>query len=127
MLFNSTGFILFFLPISLVLYFLVPGKMRNGVLLAESFVFYAWGAFRYLPPLLILILADYLIARMLGTTKNGQTAKKCLLTLSIILNIGLLAVFKYGSYLTELIEQIGNGRLEFPDIIPLGASYYTFK
>ena len=127
MLFNSTGFILFFLPISLVLYFLVPGKMRNGVLLAESFVFYAWGAFRYLPPLLILILADYLIARMLGSTKNGQTAKKCLLTLSIILNIGLLAVFKYGSYLTELIEQIGNGRLEFPDIIPLGASYYTFK
>ena len=127
MLFNSTSFILIFLPISLVLYFLVPGKLKNAALLAESLFFYAWGALRYLPLLLILVLADYLIARLVGSSKSRQTTKKTFLILGIVLNIGLLAAFKYGSYLSELIGRIGSGRLTFPDIVPLGVSYYTFK
>ena len=125
--FNSTGFLLFFLPISLLLYFLVPGKLKNGVLLAESLFFYAWGALRYLPLLLILVPADYLIARLVGSSKSGQTTKKAFLILGIVLNIALLAAFKYGSYLSGLIDRLGSGRLSFPDIVPLGVSYYTFK
>ena len=127
MQFNSTSFILFFLPISFVLYFIVPGKLKNGVLLAESLFFYAWGALRFLPLLLILVPADYLIARLIDAPKSGQRAKKALLIVGIVLNIGLLAAFKYGSYLSELLRRIGSGQLAFPDMVPLGLSYYTFK
>ena len=127
MLFNSATFILFFLPISLVLYFLVPGKIKNGVLLAESLVFYSYGALKYLPLLIILVLADYVFGRILGSSNSGSIRKRTILIIGIMINIGLLLAFKYGSYLSDLIDRIGNGRIELPDVIPLGISYFTFK
>lgn len=126
MLFNSATFILFFLPISLVLYFLAPGKIKNGVLLAESLVFYSYGALKYLPLLILLVLADYVFGRILGSSSSGKKKKTILIT-GILINIGLLLVFKYGSYLSDLIDRIGNGQIELLDVLPLGVSYFTFK
>ncbi len=130
MLFNSTVFLLFFLPISLVLYFLVPDKMRNGVLLAESLVFYSYGALKYLPLLLIIVAVDYILAGFLGTiddSDKGIIKKRVILVSGIVINAALIVFFKYGVYLSYLFDRIGNGRIELSDIIPLGVSYYTFK
>ncbi len=127
MIFNSAAFILFFLPAALLLYFLVPGKMKNGVLLAESLVFYSYGALKYLPLLLILVLIDYGCGRLIAPADGRKAKKRLILIFALVINAGLLMVFKYGTYLTELLENIGAGNIELPALIPLGVSYYTFK
>ncbi|MBR6381080.1 MAG: MBOAT family protein [Lachnospiraceae bacterium] len=92
----------------------------------ESLVFYAYGALRYLPLLLLLIPINYTTARVIGKMKEGAR-RKWMLGIGVFLNVCPVVVFKYGEYLSELIARIGHGQLELPDLIPLGISYYTFK
>ncbi|MCR4585319.1 MAG: MBOAT family protein [Lachnospiraceae bacterium] len=101
--------------------------MKNAVLLSESIIFYSFGALRYLPVLSILIVTDYILALYLGSSKSGHNGKRIILVLSIVINLAPLMIFKYGTYLSDLLASIGRGDFEMPDIIPLGVSYATFK
>ena len=127
MLFNSVTFILFFLPVSLLLYYIVPHKFRNGALLLESLVFYAFGNMRYLPLAVCLVIINYLSARVMGKLSCRPKARRFILITVIIINILLLIAFKYGSYLSLLLNRITQGEITFFDILPLGISYYIFK
>lgn len=127
MLFNSVTFILFFLPAALLIYYIVPGKFKNTVLLLESLVFYAFGSMRYLPLAVCLVVVGYLFARALGKKSCRQGTRRFLLAAALIINLLLLAAFKYGIYLSELFDRITQADITFFEVLPLGISYYLFK
>ena len=127
MLFNSVLFIVFFLPPAILLYWLVPGKVKNKVLLLESLIFYAFGNMKYLPLAVGMVFVNYLFALWMGQTDRKQRTGKILLVTALVINILLLAAFKYGFYLTEFLNSLMRGELTFFNVLPLGISYYLFK
>lgn len=127
MLFNSTAFLLFFFPVALLLYYIVPDRMKNGVLLLESIAFYSYGALKYVPLLLSLVVLNYALALLMVAKGMKPSGKKCILIVGIIVNATHLLIFKYGIHISYLFEMIGMGYLDLSAVIPLGFSYYSFK
>ena len=132
MQFDSFTFLIFFVCV-LVGYQLMPGwRAQKSLLLIASYLFYAaWS-----PPLIILIwistLVDYFVARRIAVTQN-ISARKGLLILSILVNIGILGYFKYADFLldnfSQLLATIGvvYSPPAFDIILPIGISFYTFQ
>lgn len=124
MIFSSIEFLLFFLPVFLVVYRLVPDRMKNAVLLLGSLIFYAYGEPKFLVLLMVSVLVNYFFglhigqgARQKGTDRKQKKRKydrrrKYLFVTAIALNVGVLALFKSG------IGGVG---------LPLGISFYTFQ
>ena len=131
MVFSSSIFLFYFLPVFLVVYFLVGKKLKNGVALLASLVFYGFGSPRFLLLLLLSILIDYFLVREIP--KSTETKRrKLFLTLSIILNIGLLAYFKYANFFIEnfnaLLGALGTNPIRWTKVIlPIGISFFTFQ
>ena len=113
MLFSSLEFIFLFLPLTVGIYFALPARARNAWLLISGLCFYAFGEPRYLPLMLLTILADFLfglwIARLGGNKKRARIVLWC----AVGYNIGQLALFKY-------FDPFGIG-------LPIGISFYTFQ
>ena len=123
MVFSSVLFIFFFLPLFLITYFLLPKKFRNAVLLIFSLIFYAWGEPIYVLLMIFSAFINYLFALLLSR-KN----KKLYLTIGIILNILILAIFKYSDFIVENINLIFKINLELPNLsLPIGISFFTFQ
>ena len=129
MLFTSSVFILFFLPILFLCYFIIPGKcirIRNLVLLIFSLVFYGWGSVKYLSLLIISIILNYTGGVLVGTLTNVKY-KKTALAVTVTANLGLLGVFKYAGFIAETINSIGIN-IPIPQIVlPIGISFFTFQ
>jgi alginate O-acetyltransferase complex protein AlgI len=131
MVFSSITFLLYFLPFFLWVYLMVPKSWKNGVALVFSVVFYAWGAPQFVFILLASTIIDFYLVRHMHRQKS-QKAKKTFLTLSILLNIGLLAYFKYANFfvdnLSSLFQELGMSSLAWVEIaLPIGISFYTFQ
>jgi alginate O-acetyltransferase complex protein AlgI len=131
MVFSSITFLLYFLPFFLWIYLMVPKSWKNGVALMFSVVFYAWGAPQFVFILLASTIIDFYLVRHMHRQKS-QKAKKTFLTLSILLNIGLLAYFKYANFfvdnLSSLFQEMGMSSLAWVEIaLPIGISFYTFQ
>lgn len=127
MVFSSLLFLFYFLPITLLLYFISPKQWKNTVLLLLSLIFYAWGEPIYIVLILFTSIADYVIGRLIGKY-HGTKKAKVLLLFSLILSIGLLFFFKYANFLIANINGIFS--LQFPELqltLPLGISFYTFQ
>ena len=122
MLFNSVTFIVFFLPAALLLYYVTPHKYKNEALLLESLVFYAFGNVRYLPLAAGLVVWNYLAARMMGKESEHPGKRRIWLAAGLAVNLLLLISFKYGSYLSELLNRMTQGDITFFDMLPLGIS-----
>ncbi|MGL4873802.1 MAG: MBOAT family O-acyltransferase [Clostridium sp.] len=128
MLFSSTTFLFYFLPIVLVLYFATRGKIRNYVLLVGSLFFYSWGGVNYLPLLLISIVMNYFLGLGIEKYSENDRRKKGVLILGIILNIFFLGVFKYTNFFVDNINIIFDQTINIPIInLPIGISFYTFQ
>lgn len=125
MLFNSFVFLLAFLPLALGLHWLAERfapKLRLPVLVALSFAFYGWWDWRFLPLLVLSIGLNWLIAEAFLKTKAGV-----LLTLAIVLNLAVLAVFKYFNFFADLAGMIPGWPAPKLDIaLPLGISFFSF-
>ncbi len=130
MVFSSLIFIFVFLPIFLLVYYLLPHKWRNLFIVIGGYFFYSWGAPKFALILFLTIAVDYIISLYLAKIKSSQ--KKYLLVISILMNVGLLAYFKYSNF---FIEQV-NGLLifaNFPElpwkevILPIGISFTIFQ
>ena len=106
MLFSSILFLFTFLPVTLILYYLVPGKLKNVVLLAASLVFYAWGEPVYIFLMIFSILFNYIsgldVARNLG---NAGKARKSII-FNIVVNMCILGFFKYEGFLLGSLNAI---------------------
>lgn len=129
MIFASNLFLLYFLPIFLLVYLVTPQKLRNVVALVGSLVFYAWGAPRFVFVLLGVAVLDYLVALQLG--KRDRHANKWL-TLAVVYNLGLLLYFKYANFFVAntnaLLTQMGIERVAWTSVaLPLGISFFTFQ
>lgn len=130
MLFSSTSFIFFFLPLLLTIYFLTPKTWKNIILLLFSILFYLFSSVDFIRILLISIFLNFMIARYINVASN--TYKKFWLIIGIALNLGVLFYFKYisffvGGLLNPLVNFLNIPQLTIPaTAIPLALSFYTF-
>ncbi|MDA8715182.1 MBOAT family protein [Flavobacteriales bacterium] len=127
MVFSSTLFLFYFLPLFLLVYFATPKIAKNYVSLGFSLFFYAWGAPEFIFFLLGSCLLDFFLVK--AVEKNG---KRISLVLSLILNVGLLVYFKYANFFVEnvnsLSDSFGMGGIEWKKIaLPIGVSFFTFQ
>ncbi len=131
MVFSSLTFLLLFLPIVIVIYFLMPNRtLKNMVLLLSSLVFYAWGEPVYIVLILISTVNDYTFARLVQKAKDLHQKKKSTVffVLSIMVNLGLLGYFKYSGFIMENLNIIFDLNITISQLpLPIGISFYTFQ
>ncbi len=127
MVFSSTVFLCFFLPVVLTVYYLCPVKLRNGWLFLASLVFYAWGEPVYLGIMLFSTVFDYVNGLCIEKSA-GRRARKLFLIISVAGNLMILGFFKYGSFLVDTVNGILHTQMELPSFaLPIGISFYTFQ
>jgi len=134
LLFNSIEFLLFFVVV-FFFYWKILSKSyakQNLLLLCSSYFFYGWWDWRFLSLIIFSSFVDYFVGQKLGTVKD-QTYRKGLLLISLIINLGFLAYFKYFNFFidsfAELLNQLGfqSNRSSLNIILPVGISFYTFQ
>ena len=126
MLFSSIPFAFYFLPAVLALYFAVPFRFKNAVLLAFSLFFYGWGEPVYLLLMMGSIVAGWVFGLLIGKYR-GTPKARLFLTLSLVTSLGLLGWFKYADFAVENLNALGL-QLTLPGIaLPIGISFYTFQ
>ena len=124
MLFSSIPFLYYFLPVVLILYFLVPTCLKNAVLLVSSLVFYGWGEPKYVLLMAFSILAFYGYGLAIGTGKW----RKFWLVLSAVTGLVLLTVFKYADFFIGSFGAVTGLSLPLLKLaLPVGISFYTFQ
>ena len=130
MVFSSLLFLFRFLPIVLLIYYLSPKKVRNLVLFLASLMFYAWGEPVYVCLLLFSTVLDYTMGRMIGYFRRKEQKKGmkiCLLT-SLVVNLGLLGVFKYADFFVSTFNSVTQKDVGLLHLaLPIGISFYTFQ
>ena len=124
MLFSGIPFLFYFLPAVIILYYLLPDRFKNGLLLAVSLVFYAWGEPKYVVLMIFSILAYFLY----GLAIEKSSHKKLWLTASILTGALLLGIFKYCDFFIDSFNGIFGTSLPLLRLaLPIGISFYTFQ
>lgn len=126
--FSSLNFMYLFLPICLLLYFILHGiKARNYLLLVMSLLFYAWGEPKWIILMIVTTLIDY-GAGLLVDQYRGQKLAKWALAGSVVITLSFLAVFKYLGFFNQNLNQIFGAELPTQIFnLPIGISFYTFQ
>ena len=132
MLFNSYQFILIFLPIVLIVYFLLNKfrltKISTIWLIVVSLYFYASWNFKFLWVILASILFNYTVGLFLSEKFEHKINKKVILTIGIVVNILFLGYYKYTNFLIENINEIFHQNFNYMHVImPLAISFFTFQ
>lgn len=129
MQFNTSTFLFAFLPAALILYYIVPLKRaKNLLLLALSLLFYSWGDPGNVLLLIIVVFVNYVLALLQGRFEESSPFRKVTLVLSIVLDIAVLAVYKYTGFVADNLSTLSGVELEVPSFsLPLGVSYYSLK
>ena len=130
MVFSSLLFLFRFLPVMLIVYFAAPKRFRNGVLFIGSLIFYGWGEPVYISLLLFSTLVDYVHGRLVWRFMEEGKQKRARLCVasSVIINLGLLGVFKYADFLLETVGRLTGLAFPLPGLaLPIGISFYTFQ
>jgi len=127
MLFSSIPFLYYFLPGVLILYFIVPKKLKNTVLMLSSLVFYGWGE----PKFVVLMIASIVIGYFSGLLIEAFSQKKAakvFLGISVAVNLGFLGYFKYADFFIENFNSVTGLSVPLLRIaLPIGISFYTFQ
>ncbi len=131
MVFSSSIFLFWFLPIFLGVYFLVDRRYKNAVALLASLLFYGFGSPKFLIVLLLSITIDFFLVRQIDKS-NDAKRRKLFLVFSVILNIGLLAYFKYANFFIDnfnaLLSAFGTPPVRWTKVVlPIGISFFTFQ
>lgn len=128
MLFNSMVFLWIFIPISILLYFMVDDKYKNLILVFLSIIFYAWGEPTYVVLLVASVVINYILT-ILMDKQIEKNKRKVYFIIAIILNIGILVYYKYFNFLVHNIQNIFS--LDISEVkkvpLPLGISFYVFS
>ena len=130
MLFSGIPFLFYFLPAVLILYFLVPWALKNAVLLIFSLIFYAWGEPKYVFLMISTICLFYVCGLVIGKAHKAQKLglKKLFLVLSIVISLGLLAIFKYADFFIDSVNAVAGSQIPLLKLaLPIGISFYTFQ
>ena len=106
MYFSSLLFLFVFLPIVLAVYYIVPRKFRNAFLLLANLVFYGWGEPVFILIMIVSVVSNYIFGLLIEKYRDNQKRKKTFLVLSLVISLGLLAVFKYTGFVTDILRAI---------------------
>ena len=124
------------MPVFFLVYFLMPRKTRNYVLLLGSLIFYTWGAPEFIIQLVLSVIANFFIVRWMCKTEK-PVAKKWFCALSVFISLGLLLFYKYGNFTIQNISMVSrwlgieklstlNSKLS-TILLPIGISFFTFQ
>lgn len=131
MVFSSTAFVFFFLPLALAGYFLLRSmRSRNIWLLIVSLFFYTWGEACFLPILLYSIFINYISGRLIGYLRSRQREGVCkaMFIAAICLNLLNLGYWKYMKFIVQIMGDVTGKPFALPDIVlPIGISFFTFQ
>lgn len=128
MVFSSTIFLCVYLPLVLLGYYICPKKGRNLFLLIVSLVFYAWGEPKYVFLMIFSILVNYIFGRLMDKHRENKKRLKLMLVLSVVIDLGLLSVFKYTDFIITNVNAIFGANFDLLNIaLPIGISFYTFQ
>ena len=129
MLFSSTVFLLVFLPVVLLIYYLLRGKRRlqNIFLLLASLVFYAWGKPENVLLLLFSIACNYGFGVLIGALREKGRSSTAALIGAVVVNLGVLFVFKYLNFTTAQLSALGLELSLTQIALPIGISFFTFQ
>lgn len=128
MVFSSIPFLFFFFPVFLLLYYLIPGKAKNDILLLFSLVFYAWGEPVYILLMLFTSFADYVNGRLMARYGTSKNRRRIFLWISVVMNLSVLGFFKYADFAIQTLNQLAG--LSIPPLnlaLPIGISFFTFQ
>ena len=118
--FSSVTFIFYFLPLILILYYVLPRKYQNAILIIFSSFFYIFGDIKYFPLLLIIAIVNYFLSK--------KVKNKVVLIIGIILNILPLVYFKYLNFIIDILNGVFKSSFDLFDLVlPLGISFLIFR
>ena len=129
MVFSSLVFMFAFLPVVLLIYYLLPVKFRNAFLLIADLIFYGWGEPVLVFLMLFSILINYIAGILIEKSNSNNKKRKFILIASVVIDLGLLGFFKYAGFITNNLKVV----LPFLNIplisipLPIGISFYTFQ
>lgn len=130
MVFSSLIFLFRFLPLILLIYYIVPGKFKNMILLSGSLVFYAWGEPKYVLIMIFSTLVNYIFGILIEDFKKKDkiSASKYMVVASVIVNLSVLGFFKYADLLINTANKLTGSGFQLLEIaLPVGVSFYTFQ
>ena len=128
MLCSSIVFLFTFLPAVMILYYLLPVRFRNVILLLASLVFYAWGEPVYLFLMLLSILFNYFSGLDIARNLQDKRAAKRSLVFNLIINLAVLGFFKYEGFVLDTLNGILPVHISYHALpLPIGISFYTFQ
>ena len=130
MVFSSIFFLFTFLPLSLLLYWMSPAKIKNFTLLAVSLFFYAWGEPVYVLLMIASIITNFVFGIFIESEliKEKMAVRRALFISAVVFNILILGFFKYYGFLAENINALFNADIAYSELpLPIGISFYTFQ
>ncbi|MEG3029827.1 MAG: MBOAT family O-acyltransferase [Oscillospiraceae bacterium] len=128
MIFSNIFFMFRFLPVVLLLYYIVPYKYKNGVITVFSLIFYSWGEVKYFPIMVASTVVDFVVSLIIERHRDNKKIMKASLWVSIIFNLGMLFFFKYTDFfLVNINNLLGTSLPLLKLTLPLGISFYTFQ
>ncbi|SDB34777.1 MBOAT family protein [Butyrivibrio sp. INlla16] len=128
MVFSSLTFLFFFLPAFLILYYVIPGRAKNFVLLIFSLLFYAWGEPIYILLMLFSSFVDYTDGRLQERFASSLVKKRVCLVIALLINFSLLGYFKYADFSVGIWNALTPFDVKLPGVaLPVGISFYTFQ
>lgn len=128
MLFSSIFFLFTFLPIILLLYYIVPTKLKNILLLLGSLFFYAWGEPVYIILMILSIIFNYICGIDIARKHQSHRAAKFSLIFTIIINLFILGFFKYEGFIIDNLNSVLPFQIPYRELsLPIGISFYTFQ
>ena len=125
MVFSSLTFIFYFLPIVLILYYIVPNKFKNIILFFSSLAFYFFAEPKFGILMIVSILSTYIHGILMNKHKEH---KKIIMISSVIISLSFLVFFKYTDFIIENVNMLFKGEFDLLNLaLPIGISFYTFK
>ena len=128
MIFSNIFFLFRFLPVVLLIYYIVPYKYKNGIITIASLIFYSWGEVKYFPIMIASTVVDFFASRTIERNRSNIKIKKICLAVSMVFNLGMLLFFKYTDFFIANINNFVGTSIPLLNItLPLGISFYTFQ
>lgn len=127
MLFSSISFLYYFLPVTIVVYFISKNKYKNLILLLASLFFYFYGEPGYTLLMIISAFSGYIHGVLIDKYRDTKYSKVFLVS-SLVISLGILIVFKYGNFIISNINYISSTNIKLLKLaLPIGISFYTFQ
>jgi len=128
LIFSNIFFLFRFLPIVLLIYYIVPYKYKNGIITIASLIFYSWGEVKYFPIMIASTVVDFFASLTIERKRGNRRIEKTCLAVSMCFNLGMLLFFKYTDFFISNINSFAGTDIPLLHItLPLGISFYTFQ